>query len=139
MNIKIKENDYVQPTEVRENVVQTLCNIILEDYLDRVSSSITIYVKSAELYIGTHKRYELDKGDVVSPFVITRSTLNQNYSYIRVHSCEMDEAFKVIQDAGYHIYLERDKKTKSSHYRFSKKPVLDGVVAKNLEFDVFID
>jgi hypothetical protein len=51
----------------------------------------------------------------------------------------MEEVFKVIQDAGYHIYLERDKETKSSHYRFSKKPVLDGIKSKILEFDVFID
>lgn len=135
MSIKIIANDYVQPTEVRENVVQTLCNVILEDYLDK-NMSIAIYPKHAELYVGTFKG---NRCDTTTPFLITRSTLNKNYTYTRIHSCEMEEAFKVIQDAGYHIYLERDKKTKSSHYRFSKKPVLDGVVAKNLEFDVFID
>ena len=134
MNIKIKENDYVQPTEVRENVVQTLCNVILEDYLDK-NMSIAIYPKHAELYIGTFKGHE----DTTTPFLITRSTLNKNYTYIRIHSCEMEEVFKVIQDAGYHVYLERDKKMRDSHYRFSKKPVLDGIKSKILEFDVFID
>lgn len=135
MNIKIKENDYVQPTEVRENVVQTLCNVILEDYLDK-NTSIAIYPKHAELYIGTFKG---NRCDTTAPFLITRSTINTRYDYTRIHSCEMEEVFKAIQDAGYHIYLERDKKVRDSHYRFSKKPVLDGVVAKNLEFDVFID
>jgi hypothetical protein len=135
MNIKIIENDYVQPTEVRENVVQTLCNVILNDYIDKCAAAITVYVKNAVLYIGTY----IGGGKTVAPFLITRSTINSNYSYIRIHSCEMEEVFKVIQDAGYHIFLDRDKKTKDSHYRFSKKPVLDGVTAKNLEFDVFID
>ena len=134
MNIKIKENDYVQPTEVRENMVQTMCNIILSDYLDKYAS-IVIYPKSAELYIATY----VAGGETNAPFLITRSTINKNYSYIRLHSCEVNEVFKVLQDAGYHIFLERDKKTRESHYRFSKKPVLDGVAAKILEFDVFID
>ena len=135
MNIKIIANDYVQPTEVRENVVQTLCNVILEDYLDK-NMSIAIYPKHAELYIGT---FNGNRCDTTSPFLITRSTLNKNYTYTRIHSCEMEEVFKVIQDAGYHIYLERDKKIRDSHYRFSKKPVLDGIKSKVLEFDVFID
>jgi hypothetical protein len=135
MNIKITANDYVQPTEVRENVVQTLCNIILEDYLDK-NASIAIYPKNAELYIGVFKG---NSCDTTAPFLITCSTLNKNYDYTRIHSCEREEVFKVIQDAGYHIYLERDKEIKSSHYRFSKKPVLDGIKSKILEFDVFID
>lgn len=135
MNIKIIANDYVQPTEVRENIVQTLCNVILEDYLDK-NTSIAIYPKHAELYIGT---FNGNRCDTTTPFLITRSTLNTHYDYTRIHSCEMEEAFKVIQDAGYHIYLERDKKARDSHYRFSKKPVLDGVKSKILEFDVFID
>lgn len=135
MNIKIAANDYVQPKEVRENVVQTLCNIIMADYLDR-NMSITVHVKHAEMYIGTHKG-GVDATNI--PYLITRSTLNSNYEYTRVNSCEVDEAFKAIQDAGYFIYLERDKKTKDSVYTFSKKPVRYGVTAKNLEFDVFID
>ena len=135
MNIKIIANDYVQPTEVRENVVQTLCNIILEDYLDK-NMSIAIYPKHAELYVGT---FNGNRCDTTYPFLITRSTLNKNYTYVRIHSCEMEEVFKVIQDAGYHIYLERDKKVRDSHYRFSKKPVFEGVRSKVLEFDVFID
>ena len=134
MSIKIKENDYVQPTEVRENMVQKMCDIILSDYLDKYAS-IVIYPKSAELYIG---KYLYDE-KTNAPFLITRSTINKNYSYVRLHSCEVDEVFKVLQDAGYHIFLERDKKTRESHYRFSKKPVLEGIAAKILEFDVFID
>ncbi len=129
MNIRIIKNDYVQPVEVREHVVQSICDTLL-DYMDK-SIPLTVYVKSAVLYLGTSKATDLK--------VITHSTLNTATDYIRIHSCEMDCAFKALQDAGYFIYLERDKKTKTSTYRFSKKPVLWGVPAKTLEFDVFID
>ena len=129
MEIKIKRNDYVQPTEVREEVVQSICDILL-DYVEK-SLSLTVYVNTAVLYLATSK-FDGAK-------VINHSTLNTATDYIRIHSCEMDAAFKAFQDAGYFIYLERDKKTKTSTYRFSKKPVLWGVPAKNLEFDVFID
>ena len=129
--ITIPQNDYVQPTEVRESVVQDICDILLESFTDK-NTSITIYPKSAELYVGKHKGNEYKD-------IITRSTLNKGFDYIRIRSCEMDEAYKAYQDAGYHIYLERDKKTRASTYRFSKKPVLDAIKSKNLEFDVFID
>lgn len=130
MNIRIIKNDYVQPTEVRETVVQDICDIIMDNYLNR-ATNLTVYAKSAELYICHHKAGNLS---------ISHSMMNSdNNKYIRIHSCEMDAAFKVLQDAGYHIYLERNKKDRISTYRFSKKPVLWGEEAKNLEFDVFID
>ena len=134
MNIKIKQNDYVQPTEARENIVQSLCNIILHQYIDR-RVSIPIYVKHAELYIGTYTGNR--ETDV--PFILTSSTMNSGYMFERIRSCEVDEAFKAIQDAGYFIYVDRDKKTRNTEYKFSKKPVLDGVEHKHVEFDMFID
>lgn len=127
MEIKIIANDYVQPTEVRENIVQSICDVLLT-MLD-TNLSLTIYVKHAELYVGK-KGHEL---------VITRSTMNTSYRYTRIHSTEMSAAFTSFQDAGYHIYMNRDKKTKDTTYRFSKKPVLDGIQSKCLEFDMFID
>ena len=129
MNIKIKKNDYVQPTEIRENIVQGICDVLLE-YVDR-SLPLTVYVKSAVLFIGTRK------SDGTK--VISHSQLNTDTDYIRINSCEMNASFQALQDAGYFIYLERDKKTKTSTYRFSKKPVLWGVPAKTIEFDMFID
>ena len=129
MNIRIIKNDYVQPTEVRESVVQDICDIIMESYVDR-AINITVYAKSAILYVCVSKDGKKS---------IAHSMLNSNNTYIRIHSCEIDAAFKVFQDAGYHIFVERDKKAKTTTYRFSKKPVLWGEEAKNLEFDVFID
>lgn len=129
MNIRIKKNDYVQPTEVRESVVQNICDVLLE-YVDK-SLPLTVYVKSAVLYLGNRKNDGTK--------VINHSMLNTATEYIRIHSCEMNAAFVALQDAGYFIYLERDKKTKTSTYRFSKKPVLWGERSKTIEFDMFID
>ena len=131
--IRIKPNDYVQPTDVREDVVQKICDVLLT-YLD-VNRALTVRAKHPTLYSA---KYE-GKHETVEKLALTSGTMNQAYVYTQVHSCEMDKAFEAFQDAGYHIYLERDKKTKTSVYRFSKKPVLDGNKAKNLEFDMFID
>lgn len=131
--IRIKPNDYVQPTDVREDVVQKICDVLLT-YLD-ANRALTIRAKHPVLYLA---KYE-GKHETVENLALTSGTMNQAYAYTQVRSCEMDKAFEAFQDAGYHIYLERDKKTKTSVYRFSKKPVLDGDKAKNLEFDMFID
>lgn len=129
MNIKIKRNDYVQPTEVRDEVVQSICDIML-DYMEK-SLSMTVFVKNSAIYVATTKStgYKL----------IAHQTSNVLCDYTRIHSCEMDAAFKAFQDAGYHIYAEKDKKTRNVTYRFSKKPVMWGVPSKTLEFDMFID
>ena len=35
IKINIPTNDYVQPTEVREDVVQMICDSILKTYMDK--------------------------------------------------------------------------------------------------------
>lgn len=129
MNIRIKKNDYVQPTEVREEIVQGICDIML-DYMDK-SLPMTVFVKDNAMYLATMKNGGYK--------AIAHQTSNASCEYTRIHSCEMDAAFKSFQDAGYHIYADRDKKTKNVTYRFSKKPVLWGVASKTIEFDMFID
>lgn len=129
MKISIKKNDYVQPTEVREDVVQDICDVML-DYTEK-SLPMTVFVKDNALYLGTSKD-GLYK-------TVTHSTSNSIYNCVRIHSTEMDAAFKAFQDAGYHIYADKDKKTRNVTYRFSKKPVFWGIASKTIEFDMFID
>jgi hypothetical protein len=129
MNIRIKKNDYVQPTEVRESVVQDICDIML-DYTDK-SLSMTVFAKDNAMYLATMKSGSYK--------TIAHQTSNVTYDYERIHSCEMDAAFKAFQDAGYHIYADKDKKTRNTTYRFSKKPVMWGIQSKTVEFDMFID
>ena len=40
ITINIANNPYVQPTEIREEVVQMVCNILLEKYLDNIPLKI---------------------------------------------------------------------------------------------------
>lgn len=129
MKIRIKKNDYVQPTEVREDVVQDICDVMM-DYTEK-SLPMTVFVKDNALYLGTSKD-GLYK-------TVTHSTSNSIYNCVRIHSTEMDAAFKAFQDAGYHIYADKDKKTRNVTYRFSKKPVFWGIASKTIEFDMFID
>ena len=129
MNIRIKRNDYVQPTEVREKVVQDICDVMLE-YTDKLLT-LTVFAKDNALYLRTTE-------DGLCK-TITHATSNSNYCCVRIHGTEMEAAFKAFQDAGYFIYPEKDKKTRNTTYRFSKKPVLWGILSKTVEFDMFID
>jgi len=129
MNIRIKKNDYVQPIEVREFVVQSICDIML-DHTEK-SLPMTVFAKDNALYLSitVNGGYK----------TIAHSERNVGCEYMRIHSCEMDAAFKAFQDAGYFIYPDKDKKTRNTTYRFSKKPVLWGIASKTVEFDMFID
>jgi len=129
MNIRIKKNDYVQPIEVREFVVQSICDIML-DYTEK-SLPMTVFAKDNALYLSitVNGGYK----------TISHSERNVGCEYTRINSCEMDAAFKAFQDAGYFIYPDKDKKTRNVTYRFSKKPVMWGIASKTVEFDMFID
>jgi hypothetical protein len=129
MNIRIKRNDYVQPTEVRERIVQDICDVMLE-YTDKLLP-LTVFAKDNALYLGTTKDGQYK--------TVTHATSNSIYDCVRIHGTEMEAAFKAFQDAGYFIYAEKDKKTRNTTYRFSKKPVMWGIASKTVEFDMFID
>ena len=129
MNIKIKRNDYVQPTEVRERIVQDICDIMLE-YTDKLLP-LTVFAKDNALYLGTTKDGQYK--------TVTHATSNSIYDCVRIHGTEMEAAFKAFQDAGYFIYPQKDKKTRNVTYRFSKKPVFCGIESEIVEFDMFID
>ena len=93
MNIRIKKNDYVQPTEVRERIVQDICDIMLS-YTDK-SLPLTVFAKDNALYLGTTKDGQYK--------TVTHATSNSIYDCVRIHGTEMDAAFKAFQDAGYFI------------------------------------
>jgi hypothetical protein len=135
IKINIPANDYVQPTEVRENVVQMICSHIIgcmersawvEDTYD-----LTIRHKdwSYRLFMN------LRKDGSVSGF---SNEEKSTYGQIRVHTSEMQAVFTAIQDAGYHIfgwsYTTGEKK-----YIFTKKPVYNNRKASRMEFTEFID
>ena len=126
--IQIERNDYVQPTEVREEIVQGICEAFLAGNawsvfhprttsLYRRRTFLILKHKGADKYYGFH--YE--------PF-------GSDDELERFNGAEMKEAFKVLQEAGYYIFWIGS----IQGYRVSKKPVNeDGI--RVTEFKDFID
>ena len=138
IEINIPKNDYVQPTEVRENVVQDICKYIcdrMNNDKDGLYHTI-IREKIGEpmhLYLGYRKdgrvnvlRDHLDEWEKRDP-------------YIKVRTCEMQAVFEAIQEAGYFIFPVYCSNLMEHEYHFSKKPVLNGWKAETRKFNLFID
>lgn len=99
--IQIKPNNYVQPTEVREEVVQAICEAFLGSGMNshfhprdnRVPGSATLYVykptrDGLQKVWGFKNKRCLDKTDI---------------SY-RIRGCEMKRAFEELRKAGYFMF-----------------------------------
>lgn len=94
--IEIKKNDYVQPTEVREEVVQAICEAFLDRSCWRIfhPASESCY-RRATMYVQVRNGKGIgfsDRCDFLGD------------SGIKVRGCEMSAAFDIIRNAGYHIF-----------------------------------
>lgn len=142
IKVNIPKNDYVQPTEVREKVVQDICNYIIywmenggyngcyqlriKDYHYQNAILYLIYSSSENTEIcGLNDNGDMDKERY--PF------------HVKVRTCEMQAVFKVMQKAGYHIFGWHCITENVHNYYFTKKPVLNGQKAKKIDFTLFID
>ena len=121
IKVNIPTNDYVQPTEIRQNVVQKICNVILEYYLDTSSEVFFTDEKSAL-------------------FISERTISNRDFGgFTRIRGCEMNAAFQALIQAGYYIYGYYNVTWKQHTYQFSKKPVYNGSSHHVQGFTSFID
>lgn len=136
ITITIKQNDYVTPTQCRQEVVQAICDAFLSNgaWSDFRPFSASAY-RPATLKVIAHtngrfygfldKQFDSDKGP----------------SY-NIRGCEMKAAFDCLLKAGYHIfqfYQYNDYRCKA--YRVSQKPFLAGVqdAREVFSFDDVID
>lgn len=141
IKVNIPKNDYVQPKEVRAKVVQDMCNHIIYwmnnslekgfwvlriwDYSDR-SAEVHIFYDSSAM--------------TKTSGIVTSKIDEERYPFsVKVRTCEMKAVFKVIQKAGYHIFGSHCITDNVHTYVFTTKPVLDGRVAKKIDFNLFID
>lgn len=131
IKINIPKNDYVQPTEVREEVVQAICDAFLNGsvfdtgYLG--NSRTTVYVVK-----GARRRsYSFSCNDFL-PYG------GPVEDCIRIHGVEVQAAFDALRKSGYYITCYHS--TSEITYRCSKKPERDGKYhVYDGEFYHFID
>lgn len=129
--ISIPKNDYKVETEVRENVVQAICEAFLRDgawscfhpYENGIYRYPTTYVvkhKKCQTYYGFKSSidYEFDDG-------------------IKIRGSEMKEAFKVLINHGYYMFRVRTYQVWLG-YICSKKPYFNEG-QRVTEFNDFID
>lgn len=138
ITINIPRNEYVQPTEVRQEVVQSICEEIVRnmgyEVFEERGFSIEMKPNSGfyQLYLNF---YEDGK---CAGF---RNSSDQRYiaKQFRIRTEEMKTAFEVLQNAGYFIYGSKNITTNVVTYVFSKKPKRGSTPAEKIDFTEFID
>lgn len=117
--VNIPKNDYVQPTEVRQEVVQRICEAFLQGCLYHPSSDGMYRKAYTRVYSG--RQY------------VTFS----NKDGIRFNGAEMKAAFKALINAGYHMFCYYEYGTWKG-YKCSKKPFIERGT-EVFDFNDFID
>ena len=102
ITVNIPKNDYVQPTEVRPEVVQAICEAFLNG-----GAWGTFYPFSGSVYRPATRLVEVKCGKGVS-FVSQRWNLSEDEIYYRIYGCEMKAAFEALIKAGYHLFKVYD-------------------------------
>ena len=128
--VQIKRNDYVEPTQVRESVVQDICGAFLSKCCWNVFHPVsdgyhrrrTVFVRKS---LGS-KAYGFDD-----------SPGTYDIPDIRIRTCEMKEAFRLLQEAGYYMFRIFEYGTWLGYKCYEKPYMEDGV--RVTTFDHFID
>lgn len=127
--IQIKKNDYVQPTEVREEIVQGICEAFLQG-----NAFSTFHPTTTSLY---RRRTTLVLMRNGRGFGFNDNPMGEK-EYERVRGCEMKAAFAELRKAGYHISKVDCGRGGWPGYRVYKVPFIDGGTEVT-EFNDFID
>jgi hypothetical protein len=113
--IQIKKNDYVQPTEVRGEVVQAICDAFL--FRSHVFNIYHPFSDGPGRRFGKYVIAPFHDG-VFSMFGNDAHGYNESYN---IRGVEMKRAFEELIKAGYHMF--RVTEYGWSGYRLSKSPV----------------
>lgn len=126
LTIRIPQNDYVQPTNPRQEVVQAICDAFLTETSWRVFHpyhGANNGCRNATRYMSLkHPRFDYP---------------SQEENPVRIYGCEVAAAFKALREAGYHIYKIHEYGTWMG-YICDKKPFCERGTEVS-EFRDFID
>lgn len=116
--IDIPKNDYVQPTEAREEVVQAICEAFMSTYSGIYHPVRESRFREATIYVVTNKGR--------CPFF---SSFNESYWKGAVCYCirgvEMKQAFEELIKAGYYMFRVYEYGSWPG-YKCSKAPFYEG-------------
>ena len=131
ITLNIPTNDYQQPTEVRPNVVQAICDAFLARHVSNIfhPGSDGLY-RNPTLYVYPgDERYAASFHD--------SGWASKNEGFIRFNGEEMKAAFAALRKAGYHMF-KRYAYGSWLGYVCDKKPHMEGCTEVR-EFKEFID
>jgi len=117
ITVNIPQNDYVQPTEVKQHVVQAICEAFLSGGCWSTFHPFNDgHTRARHTGVLCHINGEpYGFGD--APFT--------NDCFIKFNGAEMKAAFKALIKAGYYIFRVYEYGTWMG-YKVSKKPFLQG-------------
>lgn len=130
--IQIQKNTYEAPTEIREEVVQAICDAFLRKcaWSTFRPQTVSLYRRATLLVIG-HENGEW-YGFNDHPF-------SEREKSFRIRGVEMKAAFKELRKAGYHIFrVSMSGRNPWPGYVVSGKPYMDNGT-EVFEFTDFID
>ena len=128
MNIQIKRNTFVAPDYSRKDIVQKICDKVVQKIEANYEFRIELQGAFPRLYLGTEKS---DPTKVI----ITTDPYQSRYDLIQIRSCEMRLVFRLMQDAGYYAYKWSD----GWQYCISNRPYNGLQKAERVDFTSFID
>ena len=134
ITINIPRNEYVQPTEIRQEVVQGICDAFLAQ-----NAFSCFHPFSEGVYRPKTLNIRRHKGD--KKFYGFASSEASDDELVRFNGEEMKAAFRALQNAGYFMYRIR-KYDSWVGYIVYPKPEYNGVyhyAEKVTDFTDFID
>lgn len=131
ITLNIPRNNYVQPTEIRQEVVQAICTTFLEHHVNTIFHPFNDgCYRQATLYVATkHPRGGFN--------YVSWAKDHKEEGYVRINGKEMEAAFNALQKAGYYMFRTYEYGSWMG-YKCSKKPFMERG-AKVTEFNDFID
>lgn len=134
LNIKIKQNDFVKPTEIRESVVQGIVDYFMTY---KINEGAALF--SRTFHVGNNDIIFVNQGMLRAiPREKVFSQRDTNWG-MRVHSVEMEAAFEVIKSAGYHFYASYNITQREHSFIFSKYPINGEYETPEAHFGLCVD
>ena len=128
IKVNIPQNDYVQPTEVRQEIVQAICDGLLDG---------SIFHPFNEGVYRQRRIYVARKKSSGKSYFPCKKNDYDDTEYIRVRGVEVNAAFKALRSAGYHLFCLYEYGTWKG-YKCSKKPFIEKGT-EVFSFNDFID